>query len=144
MPIIISIIIAMFFVLLSWTWHNLGEINQTKKVVTIIIMILLMYVITLIIFNISKTDINYATQEGMEIVKNILVILFTIINSLITMPFIAKILNNIYLNNIEYSSARKGFIIIFAIFIIILFFECGYLKNIQEGIIDIYASAGGK
>ena len=31
MPIIITIMIAMFLILISWTWHNLGDIEKIKK-----------------------------------------------------------------------------------------------------------------
>lgn len=141
MPVIITIIIAIFLILISWIWHNLGSIDKTKKVITIIIALILMYVITLILFNISKSDLNYNKEEDMLAVRNILVLLFTSINGMIVMPFVAKILNKIYENEIDYEKARKSFIIIFTIFAIIIFFECGYLKNIQQGILDIYNQA---
>ena len=32
MPIIITIMIAMFLILISWTWHNLGDIEKIKKI----------------------------------------------------------------------------------------------------------------
>ena len=34
MPIIITIMIAMFLILISWTWHNLGDIEKIKKIIT--------------------------------------------------------------------------------------------------------------
>lgn len=109
MPIIITIMIAMFLILISWTWHNLGDIEKIKKIITMIVLFVLIYIVTLIVFNISKSDILYNSKEAMENVKTILVLLFTMVNGLIIMPFIAKILNKISCNDIDYKDAKKVF-----------------------------------
>ena len=141
MPIIITIMIAMFLILISWTWHNLENIKKIKKIITMIVLFVLIYIVTLIVFNISKSDILYNSKEAMENVKTILVLLFTMVNGLIIMPFIAKILNKISCNNIDYKDAKKSFLVIFILFIIVIIFECGYLKDIQNGILNVYNKA---
>ena len=141
MPIIITIMIAMFLILISWTWHNLGDIEKIKKIITMIVLFVLIYIVTLIVFNISKSDILYNSKEAMENVKKILVLLFTMVNGLIIMPFIAKILNKISCNDIDYEDAKKSFLVIFILFIIVIIFECGYLKDIQNGILNVYNKA---
>lgn len=83
MPIIITIMIAMFLILISWTWHNLGDIEKIKKIITMIVLFVLIYIVTLIVFNISKSDILYNSKEAMENVKTILVLLFTMVNGLL-------------------------------------------------------------
>ena len=141
MPIIITIMIAMFLILISWTWHNLGDIEKIKKIITMIVLFVLIYIVTLIVFNISKSDILYNSKEAMENVKKILVLLFTMVNGLIIMPFIAKILNKISCNDIDYKDTKKSFLVIFILFIIVIIFECGYLKDIQNGILNVYNKA---
>ena len=141
MPIIITIMIAMFLILISWTWHNLGDIEKIKKIITMIVLFVLIYIVTLIVFNISKSDILYNSKEAMENVKTILVLLFTMVNGLIIMPFIAKILNKISCNDIDYKDEKKSFLVIFILFIIVIIFECGYLKDIQNGILNVYNKA---
>ena len=138
MPIIITIMIAMFLILISWTWHNLGDIEKIKKTITMIVLFVLIYIVTLIVFNISKSDILYNSKEAMENVKKILVLLFTMVNGLIIMP---KILNKISCNDIDYKDAKKSFLVIFILFIIVIIFECGYLKDIQNGILNVYNKA---
>ena len=123
MPIIITIMIAMFLILISWTWHNLGDIEKIKKTITMIVLFVLIYIVTLIVFNISKSDILYNSKEAMENVKTILVLLFTMVNGLIIMPFIAKILNKISCNDIDYKDAKKSFLVIFILFIIVIIFK---------------------
>lgn len=141
MPVIVTLIIAIFLILISWTWHNLGNINKTKKVITIIVSLIIMYIITLIIFNISKTGVNYKNDEEMAAVRNVLVLLFTFINGLIIMPSFAKTVNRINDKEIKKEQASRKFLIALVLFIIVLIIECGYLKNIQNGILDIYNSA---
>ncbi|MBR3254725.1 MAG: hypothetical protein IKF97_00635 [Clostridia bacterium] len=141
MPVIITLIIAIFLILISWTWHNLGNIDKTKKVITIIASLIIMYVITLIIFNISKINVDYKSEEEMIAVRNVLVLLFTFINGLIVMPSFGKIINRVKEKEITKEQASKKFLITLAIFIIVLFFECGYLKDTQKGILDIYNQA---
>ncbi len=141
MPVIITLIIAIFLILISWTWHNLGNIDKSKKIITIIITLIILSIITFIIFNISKSEIPYNSEEEMESVRNVLVFVFTLINGLITMPAIAKMLRKIDENDIEKDEASKKFILILVIFIIIIIFECGYLKNIQQEILNIYTKA---
>lgn len=143
MPVIITIVIAMFLILISWTWHNLGEISQNTKIGTICISFLIVFFITFIVFNISKSGVQYDSEENMNYVRNILVIVFTIINGLIIMPAFAKTFGRINNKEIEKEQAQRHFIFLIVIFIIFMIFECNYLKGVQQGILDIYNSAIG-
>ena len=59
MPFIVIIIILIYIVLLAWTWHNLGDMEKTKKTLIIFIGLIITYLITILIFNISKAGIGY-------------------------------------------------------------------------------------
>ncbi len=141
MPVIITLIIAIFLILISWTWNNLGNIDKTKRVITIIVSLIIIAIITLIVFNISKSSVNYKSEEEVSAVRVVLVILFTFVNGLVIMPSIAKTLNSINNKEITKEQAGKRFLIAIVIFIIVLIFECGYLTSIQNGILDIYHGA---
>ena len=90
MPVIITFVIAMFLILLSWTWHNLGNIPQNTKIGTIAISLVIIAFITFLIFNISKNGVQYDSEESMNSVRNVLVLVFTIINGLIIMYIFVK------------------------------------------------------
>ena len=141
MPVVIALIIVIFFVFISWTWHNLGNIDNSKKVMVIIISLIILFIITFIMFNISKQDISYNSEQEMQDVRNVLVILFTFINALIIMPIIAKTISKVRENEITQEQFKKRFIIILVVFLIILIFECGYMKSIQQQILNIYLNA---
>ena len=70
MALIIGIIIILLLVLLGWTWHNLGTIENKTKIICIVSGLVIVYIITFIIFSISKVGINY---ENKEILKPITV-----------------------------------------------------------------------
>ncbi|MBR0350862.1 MAG: hypothetical protein IJH76_03470 [Clostridia bacterium] len=141
MPVIITLIIAIFLILISWTWNNLGNIDKTKKIITIVISLIVIAIITLIVFNISKSSVNYKSEEEVSAVRVVLVTLFTFVNGLVIMPSIAKTLNKINNKEITKEQAGKRFLIAIAVFVIVLIIECGYLTSIQNGILDIYHSA---
>ena len=138
MVFIIIVSIVIYFVLIAWTWQSLGFIEKQKKVGIILIGIFLTYIITLIVFQIAKSDITYPNANVQNSIKNMLVAIFTGINGLIIMPQIGKILDKINEDEIEKEQLTKRVIILLIIFIICLIFESGYMKNTQEGILKIY------
>lgn len=137
MVLIISIIIAIYVLLIAWVWNNLGTIDKTKKVLIILIGTIIVYLITLIVFNVSKSGINYEQKLMEKDIRRILVTMFTGLNSLIILPFVAKILEKIQANEIEQKEVSKKLSIIVVIFTICMFLECGYMKDIQQGILDM-------
>lgn len=141
---IIAITIMLYILLIAWTWHSLGEIEKTKKVMVIIIGIFVMYLITTLIFAISKQGINYDNREfGIE-VKNILVMVFTGVNSLIVLPFLSKLLDKIHENEIDKQGFSKAIIIMAILFLVCVWIECGYMKSTQQGILTIYTNQMSK
>ena len=94
--------------------------------------------ITLLIYNFSNTNVIYPSEEIQKTVKITLLIIFTGLNSLIFLPFIANLFDKILEEEIEKDQAKKRIVIILIIFVICIFAEKGYLKSTQEGIINIY------
>lgn len=140
MFLIIIVITAIYAVSVAWTWHNLGTINKSKKIAVIIIGNIIMYIVTRIVFNISKSGIYYNNTDLQTIVRNTMVSIFTGINGIIVVPQISKILEKIEEDEIDKNSAKKRFAIILIIFILCIFLECEYIKDTQKGILNIYNS----
>lgn len=138
MVFIIIVAIIAYFILIAWTWESLDSMEQTKKIVFILIGFILMYCITLIVFNIAKHGITYQNEEIQNNVRNVLVAVFTGINGIIVMPQMAKILDKIDNNQIEKNEFVKRILILIIIFIICLIFEVGYMQDTQEGIMKVY------
>lgn len=131
-------------ILISWSWQSLGGIDKAKKVVYITVGIFIMYIVTLVIFNISKNGIDYKQIANQDAIRNTLVAVFTSINGIIVLPQIAKILEKMNEKEIESKEIRKGLTILLVIFIACVIFECGYIRDIQEGILNVYNSKLGK
>ena len=138
MTVIMIVAILIFIISIVWVWHNLGNIEKPRKIAFIIIGLVIIYLITLIIYNFSNPDIIYPSEEIEKYVSNVLIMIFTGLNSLILLPFVANLFDKILEEEIEKDQVKKRLIIILVIFVICIFIEKGYLKDTQEGIINIY------
>ena len=139
MTSIIYVVIAiLFLVLIAWTWNVLGGIEKSKKIAYIVISLIIMMLITFFIATISGIGIKYENEEMKVPVRNLLLAVFTPINGFIVIQYIAKILGNINAGIIDEEKAKKKFVIIFIIFLIVAIIEWAYMKNIQGGIISMY------
>ena len=88
MPLIILMIFILYSVVIGWTWNNLGDIDKKKKILIIAGEIIAIYIITLIVFGVSKNGIDYTNKDVEGNVKTVIVALFTGFNSLILLPFL--------------------------------------------------------
>ena len=141
MLVIGIVILAAYFVLIAWSWQCLEDLEKIKRVIAIIFGIIICYLITLILFNISKNGIDYQNIENEKMIKRILTIMFTAINGIIFIPNIAKIYINVKEENIKKEKARIKIVALIVVFIICTFFECRYLKNMQTGIMNVYSKS---
>ena len=140
MTIIVIISIVIYAILVTWCWHNLGRIEKSKKIIYIIIGFIIIFIITNIVYNISKADISYPEEQIEGTVRNTLLLVFTALNCLIVMPYIAKQLDRIREKEIEKDKFTKKMILLLIVFILCLILESGYLKDTQLGILEIYNS----
>ncbi len=137
MIIIGILIVVLFAVLISWTWNCLQSYNNFTKILYIILSTLIMLFITYIIFCISKSTIQYSNEIMVKDIRNILVLIFTPINGIIIVPFLAKQVNKIKENSIDEDTFKKKIIITIVILVITIIIEIAYLKNIQLGILKL-------
>lgn len=144
MLLIITIIIAIYFILLSWTWQSLGGIEKNKKIVYIITGTFAVFIITSIIFMIAKSGTNYDNIIVNKAIENVLVAIFTGINGIIILPQIGKILDKIHENEIEKAQAKKKFLIILILFVVCLVLEFVYMKDALNGILQTYNRLGSE
>lgn len=132
------IIIILFSVLFLWIWNNSKDFESNAyRIKYTIIGTIIVYVVTLIIFNISKIGITYPNIEAIKAVRRISVLLFTPLNGYITLPHIAKILSDIKTNAVEEDKIKKRVIILFIIILVFSIIEIKYINEFQNGIINI-------
>ena len=139
MTFIIIVLIIMYLVVIGWTWNNLLDMKKSKKILIILLGLLIVYIITNIVFNISKNGIDYQIEEIEKSIGNVVIILFTGLNSLV-LPFIGRNIKRQEDGEIDTNILLKRLILIGVIFLICIFFECGYMKDTQLGILNIYNS----
>ena len=140
MPLIILMIFILYSVVIGWTWNNLGDIDKKKKILIIAGEIIAIYIITLIVFGVSKNGIDYTNKDVEGNVKTVIVALFTGFNSLILLPFLNKQIIKLKEKETDEKSIIKKITIMFLIFIVCIIFECGYMKDTQKGILQVQKS----
>ena len=160
MPVIIIITLAIFCVLIIGTWHylgniektkkivfiiiDLGNIEKTKKIVFIIIGIFVSYLITMILFSISKSGVTYPSNEIEQMVHNMIVTIFTGLNGILVLPYLGRLWDKISEEEITKQQFQKRICILLIIAIIVFILEINYLKGVQNGILEIYQKAISK
>ena len=125
MPIIIIIIIMIFIIAMIWSWYNLGYEEKKTKIVFIVISTISMYLITLIAFNISNKWVNYQESQNYGIFRNILVLLFASLNTLVIIPYFAKNFEKVKEKEMEKNEFVKRIVILLVVFILCLIWEVG-------------------
>ena len=131
-------IIILFSVLFLWIWNNSKDFEgNIYRVKFTIIGTIIVYMVTLIIFNISKIGITYPNLDAVKVVRRISVLLFTPLNGYITLPHLAKILSDIKTNDVEEEKIKKRVIILFVIILLFSIIEIKYINGFQNGIINI-------
>lgn len=138
MTFIIILTIMIYVITAIWSWNNLGQIEKSKKIAVISVGILLTYIITLIVFTLSKSNVNYDTAIIETTIKNTIVAIFTGVNACIFIPYISKQLEKIHEGEIEKEKFTQKMMALLVIIVILLSFECGYMKKTQQGILKIY------
>lgn len=139
MALIIIGIILIYLLVVIWTWTSLEDIEKKSKILIIFIGIIVVFLVTQIVFSISKNGIVYGNEDIEKSISIVIMLLFTGINSLL-LPFLGRNLKRRADGEIDNNILRLRIIIILVIFLMCLFLECGYMKDIQEGILNIYKS----
>ena len=133
----IIIVIALFMVLLGFTWYRLEAYEQMEKVIICVAGILLSWGITTILFSLSSGGMNYISEEIEREISKILVLVFTPINGIAFMPYVAKIMSKVRFDEMNKQEATKKIFKWCIILIAVFFVEVKYLENIQLGILDV-------
>ena len=133
----IIIVIALFMVLLGFTWYRLEAYEGMEKVITCVAGILLSWGITTILFSISSNGMEYLNEEVEREISKILVLVFTPINGIVFMPYVAKIMSKVRFDEMNKQEAVKKILIFCVIILAVFFVEVKYLENIQIGILNV-------
>ena len=133
----IIVVIALFIVLMGFSWYRLEAFEGMEKIIICVAGILLAWGITSILFSISSSGMNYVNQEVEREISEILVLVFTPINGIAFMPYISKIMSKVKFDELKKEEAIKKVGIFCLILIVMFFVEVKYLTNIQLGILDV-------
>ena len=139
MNTIITVISIILFLVLSIIIYNgLNGMNQKKKIIIFFIEIIVCFVFTTILFNLSSVGIEYLNSKNKGIAMRTLVAIFTPINGIILLPNITRIINESQNGEINKEECKKRLKKSLIVFILLVIIEFVYLKNTQIGILNNY------
>ena len=127
--IIFLIITILYLGLIAITTSNMKVFEIKNKIVFIILGTIINFIATLIVINIANISVQNA--QATSFIKNVDLFIFTAVNGIITMPNIAKYMNNYKMNLIEKQKFNKKVLTISIIFIIVLVIEVSYIKGLK-------------
>ncbi len=142
MNILIYLIIALLFcVLILWTWNNTKDYESAvERIKYTVIGTIVIFLITLIYFTISKIGITYPKPEMVKEVRKMTTLLLTPINGFLSLPHIAIIKTQIKQKIEENEKIKRKVIILAIILAISTLIEIIYMKDFQKGIIQMLNS----
>lgn len=140
MSITIYIIIFMLFLIyLVWTWNSTSGFKKIyTRTLYVICGTVFMVIFTLILFNFSKIGINYPSEEVIEYVQKIILLVFVPINGFLILPRISNIINLKFEKGESDEQINKKIMYLGIIILVIIIFECIYFKSMQFDIINLY------
>ena len=138
MPIIIAITLILLIVLIGWVWSNLNGIEKSKKIAFIVISILLMWIVTSIVFNISKGSISYDNPQIEQTIANTFIPLFTILNGFVFIQYLARIAGKLKKEEFTKKQVTHRIAFLIVIFVIVIVLECGYMEDTQRDVLNLY------
>ena len=127
--IIFLIITILYLALIAITTSNMKVFDIKNKVIFIIIGLVINFLATLIVINIANISVKNA--EATSFIKNVDLFIFTAVNGIITIPTIAKYMNNYKMKIIEKNIFNRKILTIAIIFIIVLVIEVSYIKGLK-------------
>lgn len=127
--IIFLIIIILYLALIAITTSNMKVFEMKNKVVFITIGLIINFIATLIV--IKLVNMNIANSQAASFIKNVDAFIFTAVNGIISMPAIAKNMNNYKMKIIEKEVFNRKILTIAVIFIIVLAIEVSYIKGLK-------------
>jgi len=137
MVFIVIFNIIIYVLLIVWTYKNMYLIEIKPKFICILLAIIVIYILTIILYNIGGNPIGKGLGEAGAIFNRTMTIIFTGINGLFTMPHIGLVFNKYKEQLIDNSGLKKRLIIIGVIFIGFLIFEFNYMKDMQVNMLGI-------
>lgn len=137
MILIVIVILALWAVLLAWSWNNLGTIEKKQKVIYLGIGILVVFFLSILIYGIAQIGVQYEKVEIKEAIRNMTIPMITAINGMVILPTFYKMLEQIKEKTIQKSEFQRKAILLLGIFFVVVILECNYLRGMQEGILAV-------
>ena len=129
--IVFMVLAILYLALIGITVGNMKVFDIKTKTIYLIIGLIINLLITAFIISITKININIDNAQAYNIIKKIDILIFTAVNSIITLPTIGKYLTNTKIEINTKEQISKKIIILLIIYILILILEVNYIKGLK-------------
>ncbi len=96
-----------------------------------------MYIVTSIICSIQSSEIEVQNQEALKETVDVIKLILVPTNALMLLAILGNTFGKLKDKVIEEEKAKRRLIFILIAFIVVLFFEAGYIKNFITGVLRI-------
>lgn len=135
------IIFILFVFFIVWSWNSTKQFETPLyRIIFLIIGTVFVTLVTLILFQISKSGVNYPKEEMIGEVRKIILLIFVPINGFILLTQGANIISQVKSGIVSKENYNRKIKILIVICIILIIFECIYFKSIQNDIIKVIVS----
>ncbi len=141
MVLIVIISLIIYIIGAIAIYHNMYSIDKAKKIRFIVIGFIIVLIITIVLVSVSSNNIEIQNKEYksyepyINTTKTMSILLFAPINSIISLVYIANILNKYTDKRIDENKLTKRFLIFGIILILVIIFEIGYITDFETGLI---------
>ena len=141
MVLIIIISLIIYIIGAIAIYHNMYSIDKAKKIRFIVVGFIIVLAITIVLVAVSSNNIIIKDTEYkaykpyIGTTKTMSTLLFAPINSIISLVYIANILNKYTDKRIDENKRAKRVLIFGIILILLVIFEIGYIRDFETGLI---------
>lgn len=133
MPLMVVVSIILYAIGMVIVYHNVPAFEKAQKIRFIIIGMVITFILTCILCNITAGKIEGYPKELVNTTRNIAILLFSPINLIILIPYLGNILSKNRDEILDDSQLKIRFILLAILMIIVIIMELGYIKNFYLG-----------
>lgn len=134
MMFVISIIL--YAITITMISHQMYSFTRKQKIQFISVGVVVIFIVTIILCQVSASQIQEEIVEKVAITKQASVLLFAPILSIIVLPFLGNTWNEYKIKQIEEAQVKKRLLVLVVIIILVLVLGMGYIQNFQLGLLQ--------
>lgn len=136
MFVIMILSLILYAIAIAIIYPNLYGMDKPQKIKFMAIGIGVIIVVTIVLCSISSSQIIIENKGITGITRNVAILIFAPINTMILLPFLGSSLNQYKEKQIVQHQMKKRMFIEIVLLLVVIIIEIGYIKNFQLGLLN--------